>query len=263
MNKLSIQGRLWIASDIHLGPEAPATAAAFFRFLEQAAAEADALILAGDIFDAWIGDDAALHDPEPWLEASVVALRHTAAHIPLWLGRGNRDFLLGETFARHARARLLPEPVLLQTDAGPVLLAHGDEFCTADHGYQRFRRFVRRPNVQRAYLALPLGVRRQIAAWARGRSMQANRYKPADIMDVETSAVEAALRASGAGTLIHGHTHRPARHALTVDGRTCERLVLPDWDFDHVETPRGGWIAIDRDGVHLREIAAEVDGRPG
>lgn len=250
MNKLTLPGRVWVASDVHLGPDAPATAAAFHTFLEQAAQQADTLILAGDLFDAWIGDDIALQ-PEPWLQASLEALQATAARIPLWVGRGNRDFLIGEPLLQRLGARALPEPALLETDAGMILLAHGDEYCTADPNYQRFRRIVRHGGVQRAYLALPLRARQGIAAWARQRSMHSNQYKTADIMDVEPAAIEQALRDSQAPLLIHGHTHRPARHALSVDGRACERLVLPDWDFDHADTARGGWACIDHKGVRL------------
>lgn len=222
--------------------------------MEKAAKEADALILAGDIFDAWIGDDIALKDPDPWLRETLSTLQRVANRIPLWLGRGNRDFLLGHRLAHHVGARLLPEPALLETCAGAILLAHGDEYCTADRGYQRFRRLVRHPGIQRAYLALPLPLRKRIAAWARARSMSANRYKALDIMDVEPDAIANALRQSQAHTLIHGHTHRPARHSVTVDGRSCERLVLPDWDFDHAQASRGGWIGIDEDGVSLFEM---------
>lgn len=246
-----LPGRVWIASDVHLSPDAPATAAAFHDFLAGAARQADTLILAGDIFDAWIGDDMALQ-PEPWLKESLRALQFTAARIPLWLGRGNRDFLVGNALLRRIGARALPEPALLETDAGLILLAHGDEYCTADPHYQRFRRIVRHPGVQRAYLALPLRARQGIAGWARRRSMHSNQYKTADIMDVSPAAVEQALRDSGAPMLIHGHTHRPARHALTLDGQPHERLVLPDWDFDHAgAAARGGWIEIDQDGVRL------------
>lgn len=257
MNKLAIPGRIWIASDIHLGPEVPKTAAAFRAFLEKAAQQADALILAGDIFDAWIGDDVALRDPEPWLQAALDALQGAATRIPLWLGRGNRDFLLGSALAQRVGARLLPEATILDTDAGRVLLAHGDEYCTADRGYQRFRRLVRRSDIQSLYLSLPLQWRKKIANWARARSMRSNRDKAAYIMDVEPDAITQALLESGAQVLVHGHTHRPARHALSVDGRSCERLVLPDWDFDHAETPRGGWVVIDAEGVHLEQIGAE------
>lgn len=246
-----LPGRIWIASDIHLGPESPSTAAAFHEFLDAATGQADTLILAGDIFDAWIGDDVALREPDPWLQASLTALRHAASRMSLWLGRGNRDFLLGTRLTRLVGAQLLPETAVLETDAGLILLAHGDEYCTADPGYQRFRRNVRRPGIQHAYLALPLTLRKRITSWARGRSMRANRYKAPEIMDVETSAITQALRLSKARMLVHGHTHRPGRHVVTVDGQQCERLVLPDWDFDRPGQPRGGWIAIDRGGVQL------------
>lgn len=260
MNKLVIPGRVWVASDVHLGPDTPATAAAFHAFLKQAAGQADALILAGDLFDAWIGDDLALK-PEPWLRASLQALQAVAARMPLWLGRGNRDFLIGRRLLQHLGARALPEPALLETETGLILLAHGDEYCTADPHYQRFRRIVRHPGVQRIYLSLPLVARQGIAAWARRRSMQSNQYKTAAIMDVEPGAVEQALRAAEATVLIHGHTHRPARHALSIDGKPCERLVLPDWDFDHAATPRGGWIQIDTRGLHLKRWPPEEQNR--
>ena len=47
--------------------------------------------------------------------------------------------------------------------------------------------------------------------------------------------------------MIHGHTHRPALHA--VDGTL--RYVLPDWECD-AEPTRGGWIAVDQRGEITR-----------
>jgi len=251
LNKLVLPGRVWVASDIHLGPDAPATAAAFSAFLTQSAQHADTLILAGDIFDAWIGDDVT-RQAEPWLYDSLTALKAVATQCELWIGRGNRDFLIGGDLIRQVGARALPEPALLDTAAGTVLLAHGDEYCTADAGYQRFRRLVRNRGIQRTYLSLPLALRRSIANWARRRSMASNQYKCTDIMDVTPAAIEQALRRTDASVLIHGHTHRPARHALTVNGRPCERLVIPDWDYDHAQPPRGGWIQIDQHGIEIK-----------
>ena len=251
MNKLSLKGRVFIASDIHLGQDAPATAAAFHDFLDQAARQADHLILAGDIFDAWIGDDVALVDPDPWLHASLEALQRVARAIPLWMGRGNRDFLMGARLLRHIGAHALPEPALLDTDAGRILLAHGDEYCTADRRYQRFRALVRSPTIQRIYLALPLRTRKRIAAWARSRSQHSNQYKDIRIMDVEPGAVAHALHQAQADLLIHGHTHRPGRYRVDEAHGDLERVVIPDWDFDHAATARGGWVCIDASGVHI------------
>ena len=251
--ELALPGPLWFASDLHLGPATPATAQAFLGLLEAAAGEAAALLLPGDIFDAWIGDDVARAAP-PWLAAVLQGLAGAAARIPVWLGRGNRDFLIGEELAAGLGAHLLPDRALLRTDYGLVLLSHGDEYCTDDAAYQQFRAMVRDPRWQAQFLAKPVPERLAMAAQARGESMAANQAKSAEIMDVNPGAVERALAETGVRLMIHGHTHRPARHVLTVDGRRCERWVLPDWDCDHARPPRGGWLVLDRDGPAVYEL---------
>lgn len=251
LNKIALPGTVWLASDIHLGPQAPNTQNAFHAFLEQAARQADALVLCGDIFDAWVGDDMAIDAPPPWLAASIEKLRQTASAIPLWLGRGNRDFLIGPRLAQHLGAHLLPDALCLQTDAGDILLSHGDEYCIDDAGYQRFRRIVRTPWVQRLYLSLSLARRTRIADCARRRSMASNQRKATEIMDVAQRSIEQAFRQTSLALMVHGHTHRPGKHLLQVDGRACTRYVLPDWDYDHGQPARGGWLAIDRNGITL------------
>ncbi|WP_454691220.1 UDP-2,3-diacylglucosamine diphosphatase [Achromobacter aloeverae] len=254
MNKVALPGSVWIASDIHLGPATPATSDAFLGFLEAAAEEASALLLPGDIFDAWIGDDVIRQAP-PWLAAALQGLQRAAAAIPVWLGRGNRDFLMGQELAGALGAHLLPEPALLQTDYGDVLLTHGDELCTDDQAYQQFRAMVRNPAWQADFLGRPIPERLSLAQQARGESMAANQAKSAEIMDVNSEAVQALFRQTGVTTLVHGHTHRPQRHVLQIDGRKRERWVLPDWDCDHARPPRGGWLVIDGDGLQFFDLA--------
>ena len=253
MNKIVLSGPIWLASDLHLGPATPATSEAFLAFLQAAEEEAAALLLPGDIFDAWIGDDVIRAAP-PWLATALTALRATAGRIPVWLGRGNRDFLIGEELAAAVGARLLPEPALLQTDYGDILLTHGDEFCTDDAAYQQFRQMVRNPQWQAEFLAKTIPERLAMAQQARGESQMANQAKSMEIMDVNAGAVEKAFRDHGVTLMVHGHTHRPARHVLEVDGAKRERWVLPDWDCDHVSPPRGGWLVIDRDGLEFYDL---------
>lgn len=255
LNSIRLAGTVWLASDIHLSPHTPATTAAFLDFLDRAAQHADALLLPGDIFDAWIGDDFALDDPPAWLSTVLDALLDTSRQLRLFLGRGNRDFLMGHGLAKRIGAELLPDRVCLETDFGHILLSHGDEYCTADAAYQRFRRIVRKPGIQRLFLALGLGLRRAIADWARNRSRNNNQYKSATIMDVHPDAIHDAFRESGCDTIVHGHTHRPAIHDLQLDGRACRRIVLPDWDYEDSGAPRGGWLAIDRHGPVLHQIS--------
>lgn len=234
-------------SDLHLASSRPELADAFRAWAHGPARAAAAVYVLGDLFDAWIGDEQVA---EPFSAGIVASLRGIAdAGVPVAVMHGNRDFLLGDRFARAAGARLLPERVVVDAGGVPTLLMHGDELCTDDADYQRYRAWIRDPGRQRRILSLPWPVRRAFAAWLRRRSRRANRMKDDTIMDVNASAVARALREAGVARLVHGHTHRPAAHAMDVDGRRCERHVLPDW------RDRAAWLEIDAGGVRRRELA--------
>lgn len=253
MNRIVLPGPLWLASDLHLSSSTPATAEAFCSFLQLAASEAASLALPGDIFEVWIGDD--MISPAPaWLADILQALKACAARIPVWLGRGNRDFLMGEGLATAAGVRLLPESALIETAYGLIMLSHGDEYCTDDTAYQQFRAMVRQPQWQAQFLALPIPERLKMVRQARDLSQAANQVKSMEIMDVNPEAVQAAFKNAGVSVMIHGHTHRPARHVLNVDGRKCERWVLPDWDCDQASPARGGWLVVDADGLESYDL---------
>jgi UDP-2,3-diacylglucosamine hydrolase len=210
-------------SDLHLSEDRPQGNERFFAFMEDEAAGADELYVLGDLFEYWVGDDD-LEDPFNAVIAGFFR-RFAGAGGKLALLHGNRDFLVGERFARGTGARLLQDPALL----GDTLLMHGDTLCTDDHDYQAWRRTARSPTWQAEFLAKPLGERRGVVRGLREKSKEVIQAKPADIMDVNEEAVREALRRHGASRLIHGHTHRPGHHVLDVDGRHCERWVLPDW----------------------------------
>lgn len=241
-------------SDLHLQAAHPRTAEAFFRFLAERAVYADQLYLLGDIFEYWAGDDDLA---DPFHQSVVKALctlaeRGTAIY---WMA-GNRDFLVGEAFARAARLTRLPEPHLLQIGGHTIALVHGDAQCTADLNYMAFRAQVREPAWQQQFLAMPLTQRKAIIAGLREGSRSAQSEKSYEIMDVAQDAVAELHAASGADVIIHGHTHRPALHDDPATGR--RRYVLPDWELD-AEPPRGGWIAIDHAGRISRH---GLDGQP-
>jgi len=252
LNKLTIKGPVWLASDIHLGPDNPKTAQAFFDFLDQAGAQAGALFLLGDIFNVWVGDDWARR-PAPWLANTLQKLKQTAQRVPLWVGHGNRDFLMGSTLANQLGANLLDDQVVLQVADQTVLLAHGDEFCTQDKPYQRFRRVVRNPWVQALYLSLSVKQRLAIAERARRGSQQAQARPNAVWHDVSLESIDHVLSQANTRTLIHGHTHRPGHFVDRINDQPIDRWVLPDWEADHLtanEAARGGWLIIDDAGIH-------------
>ena len=235
-----------LLSDLHLAPERTAAVAAFHAFARGPAREAAAVYVMGDLFDAWIGDDQRR---EPFAQAIVQSLRGVSdAGVRLYIARGNRDFLLGDAFAQAAGATLLQEQTIVELGGTMTLLSHGDEFCTDDVGYQRYRALSRDPDHQRRLLRLPYRLRRWIAAWLRRGSRAATARKPESILDVNAAAIERTFRRLDVRRMIHGHTHRPARHRSIVDGTPRERLVLADWD------DRGYFLEIDSNGARTREI---------
>lgn len=227
-------------SDLHLAHERPHINEVFFDFLRHTASRAEALYILGDLFEYWIGDDD-LDDP---LNAGVAqALGELAATgVSVFFLHGNRDFLIGRNFAGRSGAKLIEDPTLVELYGTRTLLMHGDTLCTEDVEYQEFRATARDPKFQADFLAQPIAARRQRVGQLREINEQAKQAKTAEIMDVTPATVEQTLREFGYPRLIHGHTHRPARHVHVVDDRTCERWVLNDW------YARGGYLRCDANG---------------
>jgi len=214
-------------SDIHLSAERPATVALFLGFLRERAPQAEKLYILGDLFDGWVGDDDT-RPPAPEIAAGLRALSETGTEVLLM--HGNRDFLLGQAFAASAGCRLLDDPTLVELHGTATLLTHGDTLCTDDVDYQHFRASVRNDGFAREFLARSLPERIALVADYRRRSGEAMSLKPEDIMDVNANAVAGLMRRHGVRRLIHGHTHRPGRFRVALNGESAERLVLPQWD---------------------------------
>lgn len=252
LNEVNISGTVWLAADIHLGANIPTTATAFYNFLAQAKTHTDNLILCGDIFDSWIGDDDAIKKPDPWLQQAILQLKEIANTINLFIMPGNRDFLIGNQLVDYLGAILLTSPTKIITDKHEILLAHGDEYCVDDIAYQRFRKIVHNRFVQYAFLNLPLNLRRKIANFARQKSKSARHKKTPLIMDVNQDAIVQAITASDTTIMVHGHTHRPAIHDVQLKNILAKRYVLPDWEMDNDN--RGGWLSITQHDIEMHTL---------
>jgi len=239
--------RALFISDLHLAGERPAANQQFFRFLREEAARAQALYVLGDLFEYWAGDDELTDSGGDPLAAEVAAgFKSLATHgVQVWVMHGNRDFLVGKGFLGASSAQFLDDPTVIQAKGKPVALLHGDTLCTDDHDYQAWRRTARSEAWQREFLGQPLAARHEAITGLREKSKEVIAAKPAEIMDVNQEAVREVFRRLGVRHMIHGHTHRPARHELEVDGARCERWVLPDW------YGRGGYLALDDVGARL------------
>lgn len=211
-------------SDVHLHADDEPTFSSWRRYLQ--GSTADAIFILGDLFDVWIGDDILAAVDAVFENRCVQTLHAAAQNKAVFLLRGNRDFLLGAAFEKAARVRLLSDPVRLEFASQGWLLSHGDALCLTDQDYLAFRTQVRSPAWQLDFLARPLRERRQIARSMRAQS-EAHKRQSTTLHDPDAAASVAWLQGAHASTLIHGHTHRPAEHAL---GAGLRRVVLSDWD---------------------------------
>lgn len=169
----------------------------------------------------------------------------SSAGTSVYFLHGNRDFMLAQAYARQAGMDLIADASVVDLYGTPTLLMHGDTLCSDDIQYQRFRQRVRRPWVLALLRHLPFALRKRLARQARAASESAKSGKSADIMDVNPEAVVCTLAEHGVCRLIHGHTHRPAHHRHAMQGRDCERWVLPDW------YARWGYVMCDASGCRL------------
>jgi UDP-2,3-diacylglucosamine hydrolase len=232
-------------SDLHIDASRPHNVEQFLDFLQSEARSAAALYILGDLFESWIGDDA----PDPAQSAAIAGLRTlTSSGVPCFVMHGNRDFLLSRQFCDMSGAQLLPDPLIVTLHGEAVLVMHGDALCTDDRAYQRLRATVRDADWQRQFLALSVDARRALAGAARAGSQAHTAAMEQVITDVNADSVATALRAAGTYTLLHGHTHRPAIHALEVDGRPRTRIVLGDW-YD-----QGSVLRWNQDGPELQTL---------
>jgi UDP-2,3-diacylglucosamine hydrolase len=216
----------YFISDVHLQASEPKILQTFFNFLKHDAPKADAVYNLGDLFEAWIGDD----DTATLSKKILNALKElTSTGTPTYFMRGNRDFAVGDLFAQKTGVTILEDPSVVNIYGRSILLMHGDLLCTDDEKYQAFRQKVYLPGYIQKLYRLPLFIRRLIAAWARYKSRKYTQKTDLNIQDVNQIEVEQIMNKYQVDCLIHGHTHRPAHHEFTLEGKTVQRIVLPAW----------------------------------
>lgn len=217
----------YFISDLHLTPERPAITEAFLKFMAGPARSAEKLYLLGDLFEYWIGDDAA---PLIGAEPVLLAMRELADQIPCVFIAGNRDFLVGQQFTETTGFEILDDETVVDLYGEPTLLLHGDSMCTDDIAHQHFRQaMVTNHEWRKGFLALSIPERIESAMQARKQSHEHKANISMEIMDVSEQTVLDTFSKFDVQQMIHGHTHRQAEHEYLLDGQARTRYVLGDW----------------------------------
>jgi len=250
-----------LISDLHLTPSMPLTAQRFFDFCEKEAPKVEAVFILGDLFEYWVGDDAALQSP--FQQEVKRALATLSTKVKTYYLHGNRDFLVGSDFLSKTGITLLQDPSKVRIADNDYVLSHGDALCTADVGYQIFRGWVRKTWIQKLFLKLPLHWRKSIANHLRSNSAaqyQSSHSTAPEFTKLKTNvtlaACAAVLRDQQGDRLIHGHTHLPFHHQESLADQSWQRWVLSDWDLDHPDSvmPKASALLIDQTGVRYTDL---------
>ncbi|MDP2634987.1 MAG: UDP-2,3-diacylglucosamine diphosphatase [Pseudoalteromonas sp.] len=218
----------YFIADLHLSESRPDITAAFYQFLDSHIVnkDVDALYILGDFFEVWVGDDYVTQ-----LSTDVAARLKQVSNngTSVFFIHGNRDFIMRDGYAKKAGMTILDEQTVIDLYGTPTVILHGDEMCTQDIEYQKFRKKGRGWWWPRLMLALPLWYRRSVAKKAREKSKQNQAGKSLDILDVTEEAVLNVFAKHQVNNMIHGHTHRPDVHHYKAHGEALTRTVLGDW----------------------------------
>jgi UDP-2,3-diacylglucosamine hydrolase len=239
-------------SDLHLHEGRPDLTRAFFHFLETHVHPEDTLYILGDFFEVSVGDDLlSPYQLDVCEKLNAVSSQGTKTYFM----RGNRDFMLGKRFSKLAGIELLSDPIRHKIGLIQVILSHGDIWCTSDEAYQKYRKVVHNPIMQWLFLRLPKRIRSNIGQKIRAKSKSRD-IQDYSILDVTPEVIEQTMLDQHVPVVIHGHTHRPARHpmpevAMALHTNQAERIVLGDWD------KKGWYLKLDQGRFELIDFEIE------
>lgn len=213
---------MYVIADLHLHPQNESLQRAFYAFVSKLHA-GDELYILGDLFNFFVGKDQQ--------NQAQILVKNTLAEakalgIQTYFIRGNRDFLMSEKEAKWLNMTLLEDVALrfIGTPAYPVLLSHGDIFCTNDVEYMRYFKQVHNPCLQGIFRLLPMFIRRKIAASLREQSKNTDRsVKGAEYYGVVNATMDDYARTLSQQSdstlstlplpiLVHGHIHEFGQH---------------------------------------------------
>ena len=232
-------------SDIHISEQYPEIGQHLKEFLLDNSLNTDTIYILGDLFEYWLGDD----DPNPvFIEIKKLLKDLNNKNISIFFVHGNRDFLIGKSFAEETGCKILHDPSVIDLFGEKVLISHGDIFCIDDKEYQSFRSLTRDPKWKKLILSKPLSFRKEFAKKARLQSSEYTSSKKDEIMDVNNDEILKMYKQYNVNIIIHGHTHKPAIHDVFLNGKNCKRIVLGDW------YEQGSILRCDKSGLNLIQL---------
>lgn len=224
---LAAMREILFISDLHLSQDHPNALRRFVEFATTLSDQVEQIFMLGDVFDFWIGDDGAETLGHSAIEKRLEQL--SSSGVELFFLPGNRDFLVGESFAARTGCQIMQDPSIIELGGERIYLTHGDALCTDDIEHQLSRKVMLSAKWQKAFLNQSVEERLDSAISLRAKSEQSKHSKPSSIMDVNQAYLEKVMQENDVRTVIHGHTHKPNIHKFALNGLEAKRYVLGDW----------------------------------
>ena len=182
----------YFASDIHLGAGGEAfaqqTERRFVRWLDDAAQDAEAIFLVGDVFDFWFEYRGVV--PKGFVRTLGKLAELTDRGIRVVFFTGNHDMWVGDYLARECGVEIYTSPQQFRLNGKNVFIAHGDNMNIDGQPVLKFLNTVFRSRTLRWLFfvaaasrpgdALRALVERQVAQIARCRGARRLAYRAAD-----------------------------------------------------------------------------------
>lgn len=210
---------IYFASDIHLGGgderSARENERRFIAWLDTVARDAEAIVLAGDVFDFWF--EVGTQIP-PGYEAVLDKLRElTLRGVEVFFFTGNHDMWLGGYFERSCGMKVFTSPQLLTLKGRRVFVAHGDNMNIAGKPLLRLLNACFRSRGLRKVFqtVVPYPAIMRFGRWWSGRSRKAESgraSRDASVIEPLIAYAREYARTHEVDHFVFGHMHYPCDH---------------------------------------------------
>jgi UDP-2,3-diacylglucosamine hydrolase len=209
---------LYAVSDLHIwGPEDPLYRS-LLSLLRDRAKSGDTVVLAGDLFDLFVGNKRVFRDRYSGFlsELAETGRRGVRVHYI----EGNHDFHLRSAFARIPGLILHPREFALELDGRRFFFAHGDLVDRKDYGYRALRLFFRSPLMKAAVALMPDAMIEWIGQTSARKSRESKPRLPMQLPTDRLEYLRNIYRSYAAERLAHGFDFVVMGHCHDLDEKS-------------------------------------------
>lgn len=220
---------LFILSDLHILDANDPIYRSLLVLLNERAGQGDIVILAGDIFDLFVGNKSLFQ--ERYSEFFNALFLAGDRGVQIHYIEGNHDFLMRGAFKMIPAVLLHSKDLSLQFGNQRIFVAHGDTVDRSDYGYRLLRAFFRSFIMKLFILLCPGSWLDRIGRTSSRYSRENRPTLVADFSLEERERIRCLYRsyaaeklAQGCDFVVLGHCHDLDEMSFSIGGRTGQYI---------------------------------------